>query len=198
MNKIEHDVQLSKRLSYLLRHGAVKEGLQICPEGFVAVNDILDKVGFHRLTVEDVQRVVAENSKNRFTLKKLNDTLLIKANQGHSLSQVNNLNLKLVENPEYEIIHGTYFNCWENIKNKGLSRMNRNHIHFSKGLNFTAGLRRSAQIYITVDFSKAWQDGLKFYESENGVILCPGNFNGILERKYFLKVSSSDGRKLLL
>ncbi|XP_046430308.1 tRNA 2'-phosphotransferase 1 [Neodiprion fabricii] len=198
MNKIEHDVQLSKKLSYLLRHGAVKEGLQICPEGFVAVNDILDKVGFHRFTVEDVQRVVAENSKNRFTLKKLNDTLLIKANQGHSLSQVNNLNLKLVENPEYEIIHGTYFSCWGKIKNKGLSRMNRNHIHFSKGLNFTAGLRRSAQIYITVDFSKAWQDGLKFYESENGVILCPGNFNGILERKYFLKVSSSDGRKLFL
>lgn len=35
------EVQLSKLLSYLLRHGAVKEKLDISSDGFVAVNDIV-------------------------------------------------------------------------------------------------------------------------------------------------------------
>jgi RNA:NAD 2'-phosphotransferase (TPT1/KptA family) len=34
-------VQLSKKLSYLLRHGAVKEGLTISPDGFVSMEDMI-------------------------------------------------------------------------------------------------------------------------------------------------------------
>lgn len=37
----KEEVQLSKLLSYLLRHGAVKEKLNISSDGFVAVNDIV-------------------------------------------------------------------------------------------------------------------------------------------------------------
>lgn len=31
------------------------------------------------------------------------------------------------------VIHGTYFKPWAIIKNEGLSKMNRNHIHFASG-----------------------------------------------------------------
>jgi RNA:NAD 2'-phosphotransferase (TPT1/KptA family) len=37
----KEEVQLSKLLSYLLRHGAIKEKLNISSDGFVAVNDIV-------------------------------------------------------------------------------------------------------------------------------------------------------------
>jgi 2'-phosphotransferase len=36
-----HNVRLSKSLSYILRHGALKEGLKIRPDGFVRVDDIV-------------------------------------------------------------------------------------------------------------------------------------------------------------
>ena len=31
-------------------------------------------------------------------------------------------------------IHGTYWKAWEDMKQKGISRLGRNHIHFSSGL----------------------------------------------------------------
>lgn len=37
----KEEIQLSKLLSYLLRHGAVKEKLVMSPDGFVAVDDIV-------------------------------------------------------------------------------------------------------------------------------------------------------------
>lgn len=33
--------QLSKLLSYILRHGAVKESLTISPDGYIAVKDLV-------------------------------------------------------------------------------------------------------------------------------------------------------------
>lgn len=35
------DTQLSKTLSYLLRHGAAKEGLKMRSDGFVKINDLV-------------------------------------------------------------------------------------------------------------------------------------------------------------
>jgi hypothetical protein len=35
------DVKQSKALSYILRHGAVKEGLKLRPDGFVRVDDLV-------------------------------------------------------------------------------------------------------------------------------------------------------------
>ncbi|KAK0088780.1 hypothetical protein PV325_010720 [Microctonus aethiopoides] len=128
----------------------------------------------------------------------MNDgSLEIKANQGHSIANVNDLSLKLVKNPEFDIIHGTYMCHWPTIKTQGLSRMNRNHIHFAKDLKTNCGLRKSTEIYIFIDFKKATDDGLKFFESENGVILCDGNNKGFIEPRYFLKVIDKSNKVLL-
>lgn len=41
---VKEEIQISKLLSYLLRHGAIKEKLNISPEGFVAVDDIVSNI----------------------------------------------------------------------------------------------------------------------------------------------------------
>ncbi|KAL6267454.1 hypothetical protein P5V15_000530 [Pogonomyrmex californicus] len=191
----KRDIALSKKLSYLLRHGAVKEGLNIKPNGFVTVNELLNK-SLHWCTIDDIKRIVEKNNKQRFTLETINGILEIKANQGHTISKINNLSLKILDLIEFDIIHGTYFNYWPKIKTEGLSCMKRNHIHFAKGLNFINGLRRSAELFIYINFGKAKEDGLIFLESENGVVLCAGNSKGFIETKYFLKVLTKDGQTL--
>lgn len=74
--------------------------------------------------------------------------------------------------------------------------MKRNHIHFAKGLNFVNGLRKSAELFVYINFEKAKEDDLIFLESENDVVLCAGNSKGYIETKYFLKVITGDGQTL--
>lgn len=189
-NSKADDTRISKQMSYLLRHGGPESGLKMKPDGFVNVSDLLQKV--KGCKIEDIQRIVETDSKNRYSLKKDDGLWEIKANQGHSIAGVNELNLKPVLEANFDIIHGTYLDKWNIIRTSGLSRMTRNHIHLAKGTNATSGYRKSSQIFIYIDFHKAVQDGITFYESENGVILSSGN-NGILDPKYFKKVVSKNG-----
>lgn len=66
--------------------------------------------------------------------------------------------------------------------------MRRKHIHFAKSDSSISGLRNNAQIHIYIDLARALRDGIKFYESDNGVILTAGNADGFLEPKYFHRV----------
>jgi 2'-phosphotransferase len=74
------------------------------------------------------------------------------------------------------IIHGTNTSAWDLILKdpKGLSRMNRNHIHFATGLlgedGVISGMRYSCTILIYLDLEKALKDGVTFFKSENGVV----------------------------
>lgn len=149
----------------------------------------------NQYTLDDIKRIVEKNNKQRFSLEIINGILEIKANQGHSIFQINELSLKILDCVDFNIIHGTYFKYWPKIKTEGLSRMKRNHIHFAKGLNFINGLRQSAELFVYINFEKAKADGLIFLESENGVVLCSGNSKGFIEPKYFLKVIG-DGQTL--
>lgn len=83
-----HDVSLSKALSWILRHGAINEGLNMSVTGYVNIEDILNHKNFKKYTLSDIKRVVSENNKQRFSLREdveSGGTLQIRANQGHSL-----------------------------------------------------------------------------------------------------------------
>lgn len=78
----------------------------------------------------------------------------------------------------------------DSIKTDGLKSMNRNHIHFTNKDKFddkTSGFRESSQILIYIDFKRSIDDGIKFYKSENNVILSSG-INGSIPSKYFQKI----------
>ncbi|XP_040604456.1 tRNA 2'-phosphotransferase 1 isoform X2 [Mesocricetus auratus] len=134
----DRDVQLSKALSYALRHGALKLGLPMRADGFVPLRALLQLPQFHSFSVEDVQHVVDTNGKQRFALQPGEPSTgpLIRANQGHSL-QVPELELMPLETPQalpLMLVHGTFWKHWPSILLKGLSCRGRAHIHLASGL----------------------------------------------------------------
>merc|ERR1719410_2369730 len=138
--------------------------------------------------------VVASCEKQRFALETSQDgQLLIRANQGHSIKTVE-VEMEEITNHVHinKAIHGTYHKSWEIIRTMGLSRMDRNHIHFAAGepedAEVISGMRSSCQIYIYIDVEAAMREGIKFFRSSNNVILSPGNDEGIIKPNLFLQV----------
>ena len=238
-SKNNKDVVLSKALSWVLRHGALKIGLTMSSDGYVPLQILLkSKVrNLNKYTMDDVMNVVESNDKQRFKLcRKIivwkdaektryifgsstslknadiestsEEVLCIRANQGHSIKGLNSEHLlNLIPPNELAemklIIHGTNIEAWEkHIQHEGLSKMNRNHIHFAAGLpgegGIISGMRQSSQVYIYINGMICAKDGIKFYRSDNGVILCPGFENGILPTKYFADVVDAKTKKSLL
>ncbi|XP_045341674.1 tRNA 2'-phosphotransferase 1 isoform X1 [Leopardus geoffroyi] len=189
----DRDVQLSKALSYALRHGALKLGLPMRADGFVPLGALLQLPQFCGFSAEDVRRVVDTNQKQRFALQPGDPSTgpLIRANQGHSL-QVPELELMPLETPQalpLTLVHGTFWRHWPSILLKGLSCRGRTHIHLAPGLpgdpGVISGIRPNCEVAVFIDGPLALADGVPFFRSANGVILTPGNADGFLLPKYF-------------
>ncbi|XP_070578926.1 tRNA 2'-phosphotransferase 1-like [Ptychodera flava] len=187
----DNDVKLSKSLSWLLRHGAEKEGFTFDEGGYINVDDILALQRFKVHTTEDIERIVKNNDKQRFCLRNHPESnkLQICANQGHTI-KVEGLQLTPITDPaQYPTVtHGTYWKAWEIIREQGLSKMRRNHIHFAPGVpgdeGVISGMRNSCEVLIFLDMEKALEDGLEFFISANNVILSSGNVDGLILPKY--------------
>ncbi|KAJ8045091.1 tRNA 2'-phosphotransferase 1 [Holothuria leucospilota] len=188
------DVKLSKTLSYVLRHHAPEMQFTLLPGGYVPVSELLAHPMFKNYTLNDVERVVCENQKKRFSIKEDSERgKLIAANQGHSFT-VEEPELVPISDPALYrvVVHGTYFKAWENIQKEGLKRMNRTHIHFAKGeprdSEVISGMRGSCELMIFINLQKAMTDGIPFFISKNDVILSPGDSSGCIPVTYFSEV----------
>ncbi|XP_046384524.1 tRNA 2'-phosphotransferase 1-like isoform X3 [Ischnura elegans] len=158
--KHPQDVSLSKALSWLLRHGALREQMSISDEGYISVNSILNHKSFRRYSLVDIQRVVENQDKQRLSLRRnpVSNELEIKANHGHSFN-VQNLQLVPLEITESTVVvHGTFLKSWDKIKKEGLSRMKRTHIHFACGApgdpSFERGIRSDCNVLIFMNVQK--------------------------------------------
>jgi len=188
----QDDVRLSKALS------AVLMGFTVGSDGYLKVDEILQHSHFKRslhATKEDIIRVVESNDKQRFTLStnsKGED--LIRANQGHSV-EVDNLQMDVITDASLypTVVHGTYRTAVPAIKQDGLHKMKRNHIHMTTGIptdntSVISGMRKSCNAFIYIDIKAAIKDGIRFFLSSNQVILCEGNSDGYLLPKYFERI----------
>ncbi|KAJ3770671.1 KptA family-domain-containing protein [Lentinula raphanica] len=193
-------LKISKTLSWLLRHQGRFEGIDIRSDGYARVGDVLKHLSMRSVEFLDIEDVVKKDSKGRFTLtyegdRPEGDHWWIRANQGHSMEAAD-LELERVNSIERipVALHGTTEEAWRHISQQGISRMDRNHIHLAQGFEngvgsqVFSGIRKSSRILIYIDVEKALADGIKFYLSTNGVVLCPGNEFGFLEPKYFQRV----------
>jgi len=113
------------------------------------------------------------------------------------------MHLAITDPSELSIcVHGTDRAAWEFIRATGLKKMGRRHIHMAIGEfedeNVTSGMRGSCTISVYVDVAKAMAAGIKFYRSENGVILSPGlGPEGCIPPACFKKVVDRSSKKTI-
>lgn len=188
--------KVSINLSKILRHQAENRNLKINDGGWVKLDDILKCKEFKGISIDEINYIVENNNKKRFSTNIVNDILYIRANQGHSINKIKDENLLTeIKDLNYinNVVHSTFRKNLDLIKKNGLCKMKRNHIHFAKTKNVSSGIRKNADVYIYIDVVKAMNDGIKFYESSNGVILSPGiGKEGIISYKYFSDVEIED------
>jgi 2'-phosphotransferase len=182
LNK-KQKTRVSKALSYALRHGVIKLGLTMDDEGYVKLDELLKHPGISALkgmSYTQIEYVVDTNEKQRFTLKTEQQTVFIRANQGHSKEVGQKIDdeqhLTKIVTPYEVCVHGTNKKALSAIMRDGLSPMRRKHVHFAKGTNdnseVISGMRQNSSVKIYIDMARAMEDGIEFYESDNGVILC--------------------------
>lgn len=200
--------ELGRLLTRILRHQATELRLAIRGDGFVEVAALLRLSVKTRggrtlssFSVDDVRLAAARDRKRRMGLVEDGGRLYIRANQGHSMTAVvSEQLLKPVLNArEVPVcVHGTQRMYLDSIFAKGLSKMQRLHVHFATGLpndsGVISGMRSSSNVLIHLNVEKALADGMKLFKSDNGVILTEG-FNGVVPAKYFKRVESLPGRK---
>ena len=121
------------------------------------------------------------DKKTRFQVMTEGGAVWIRANQGHSITTVqeNALLTEITDPSEVPIcLHGTYLEAWELVKRSHLDRMERTHIQMAVGLpgdpDVKSGIRQSIEVLIYVDVAAGMAAGLRFFRSANNVVCCRG------------------------
>jgi putative RNA 2'-phosphotransferase len=165
-----NDKTTSKFLSLILRHQPETIGLTLDENGWVNTDELLLKMNAHghSLTLERLKTIVDNNDKKRFAFSE--DLKRIRANQGHSIE----IDLNLQEQTPPEILyHGTAERNIESIKQQGLEKGSRHHVHLSADTETArkVGMRYGKPVVLTVNAKSMYEQGYKFFQSENGVWL---------------------------
>lgn len=160
----------SKFLSFILRHDPSAIGVELDDAGWIGVSRLLGALQLHRphITRERLIEIVETNDKKRFAFSE--DRESIRASQGHTVS----IDLGLPPSlPPLILYHGTSERNLKSIRNYGLLRGKRHHVHLSADANtaLRVGSRHGKPVVLRIDAGRMTQSGFTFYVSENGVWL---------------------------
>lgn len=163
--------ELSKFLSYILRHEPESIKLSLDTEGWANISELIELANLsgQSITREQVLEVVASSDKKRFTLSI--DQTQIRAAQGHSLKTVD-INFNELQ-PPATLLHGTASKNIDAIKQKGLIAGERQYVHLTENSDTAkaTGTRYGKPIVLTIDSLNMYQKGFKFFLSDNDVWL---------------------------
>jgi len=164
------DTKLSKFLSLVLRHEPGSIGIELDAQGWVEVDVLLRALAEHGHEVDRARLVhlVDTSDKRRFALAP--DGSKIRANQGHSVDV--ELGYAPATPPEV-LFHGTVARFLLAIREQGLSKGERHHVHLSatRDVAIQVGSRRGAPVVLEVAAGEMARSGSDFFLSENGVWL---------------------------
>ncbi|QNH75088.1 RNA 2'-phosphotransferase [Pseudomonas protegens] len=162
---------ISKFLSYVLRHEPQAIGLELDSQGWGDIDALISGAakGGRQLSRELIERVVEGNDKKRFALSA--DGQRIRAVQGHSNKTVQ-LQLE-AKQPPAVLYHGTATRFMESINEKGLIPGSRHHVHLSQEIDTAraVGQRYGQVVILQIDAQAMQAQGFRFYQAENGVWL---------------------------
>lgn len=167
----QKSTDISKFLSYILRHQPEAIGLSLDKEGWAVISDLIlcaVKEGYI-LDNSLIHSIVDNSDKRRFTIS--DDGLRIRAVQGHSTQQVN-ISYKEKTPPEI-LYHGTATRFISAIREQGLIPVSRQYVHLSpdEETAIQVGQRHGKPIVLTIKALNMYEQGFKFYQADNGVWL---------------------------
>lgn len=162
--------QASKFLALLLRHEPERIGIALDAAGWVDIDVLLDALHAHGVDLSraELDDIVASSDKQRFAISA--DGARIRANQGHSV-QVE-LGLPTATPPDV-LYHGTIEAVLPGIRDKGLVKGQRHHVHLSGDIETArnVGARRGKPIVLAIKAKEMVAAGHAFLRSANGVWL---------------------------
>lgn len=164
-------VEISKFLSYILRHEPESINLTLDSEGWAEIDELvqLANISGNNITLEQIHSTVYNDKKGRFSVS--SDGKRIRAVQGHSLKTVD---LKLKEiTPPARLLHGTAQRFIEKINNEGLIPKERQYVHLTEDYDtaIKTGMRYGKPVVLDINSHKMQEDGYKFYQAKNNVWL---------------------------
>ena len=164
-------LQLSKEISYALRHAPWEYELELDEDGWVRVEQLLtalnesDKWG--NVTLEDLEHMIENSDKKRHELVDGK----IRALYGHSIPK------KIVKEstePPAILYHGTARRFIESIESKGILPKGRQYVHLSNDIEtaLQVGKRHDDRpVILEIYAKKAWDEGVEFYLGNDKVWL---------------------------
>lgn len=164
-------IDLSKEISYALRHAPQEYSLNFDEQGWVDLGDIISalkkKKKYSNLEVSDIEKMILTSEKKRHEI--LDGR--IRALYGHSVEQ------KIIKEPVMPpdiLFHGTPHKFVESILKKGLLAQCRQYVHLSEDIETAnmAGKRRDSNpVIFKVDAKSAYVKGILFYKGNENIWL---------------------------
>lgn len=163
--------ELSKEVSYALRHAPWEYELEMDEEGWVPIEQFLDslhkKEKWRGICEKDLAIMIEKSVKRRHEIERG----MIRAFYGHSIPMKI---LKLEQMSPDVLYHGTARRFIQSIKKSGLLPQSRQYVHLSQDMETaeSVGKRHDNQpCILIINAKKAWSDGIKFYLGNEKVFL---------------------------
>lgn len=161
---------MGRFLSLILRHRPQTIRLTLDENGWADVEELIHKVRTHGRELDPMllSDIVTNNDKKRFVFSE--DGTRVSASQGHSLEI--DLGLESLE-PQEVLYHGTARKYFDSIRQHGLMKKQRHHVHLSSDIDTATkvGSRHGEPVVFKVHAGRMHRDGFVFYRSANGVWL---------------------------
>lgn len=164
MNKFY--TQISKFLSYILRHNPEKFNIKLNHKGFAKLEDILNivnkKFTTQKIDRNFIEKLIRHSDKRRFEIEENK----IRAFYGHSFA--NKIEMPTIKHVPARLFHGTSLNAYQKIKKRGLKQRKRQYVHLSESIEtaYFVGRRKTKKpIILIIDSKSAEKDGITFYKS---------------------------------
>lgn len=163
LNDREYYSELSKEISYALRHAPWKYELELDEEGWVPIEQLLSALrqsekGIN-ISLQDVQQMILLSEKKRHEI--LDNK--IRALYGHSTP------IKIIKKealPPKLLYHGTSTEFMKHISEKGLLPMSRQYVHLSEDIETAriVGKRKTLEpVILIINTEESRRNGIKFY-----------------------------------
>ena len=166
-------VELSKEISYALRHAPWEYELELDEQGFVPIAQLLHALNesneFEREIIRaDLEQIIATSEKKRHEI--VGDK--IRALYGHTIPQIIKKEPGI---PPAVLYHGTTHRALPQILQDGLKPMQRQYVHLSIDVETATrvGKRRDPEpVILKIDTEAAQKAGIQFYIGNDKVWLC--------------------------